>query len=101
MRGPMTSEDIPHPRFAVAGAALGGGFLLGFWLTQTFRWAPYFWQWLAYHNALVVAVLIYLLWPASPREHEPRPSILSRPLVWVQVKPIANRMERLLVDREE
>ena len=101
MRGPMTSEDIPHPRFAVAGAALGGGFLLGFWLTQTFRWAPYFWQWLAYHNALVVAVLIYLLWPASPREHEPRPSILVRPLVWIHVKPIANRMERLLVDREE
>ena len=89
MRARVASEEIPHTRFPVAGAALAGGFLLGFWLTQTFRWAPYFWQWLAYTNALVVAVLIYLLWPASPREDAPRPSILTRPLVWVQVRPIS------------
>ena len=97
----MTSEEIPHRRFAVAGITIAGGIVLGFVLTQTFRWAPYFWQWLAYHNALVVAVLIYLLWPSSPREDAPRPSILTRPLVRVQVRPIVNRMERLLVDREE
>jgi len=97
----VTSEDIPHPRFSIAGAALAGGFLLGFWLTLTFRWAPYYWQWLAYHNAVVVAVLIYLLWPATPRKDEPRPSILMRPAVWVQVRPLANRAARLTVTRKE
>jgi hypothetical protein len=42
--GFVTSEEIPHRRFAVAGIAIAGGIVLGFVLTQTFRWAPYFWQ---------------------------------------------------------
>lgn len=97
----MTSEGIPHRRFTVASVALAGGFLLGFVLSGSYRWAPYFWQWLAYHNAVIVAILIYLVWPTSPREDGPRPSILMRPLVWIQVRPLANRMERLLVTRKE
>ncbi|TLZ80474.1 MAG: hypothetical protein E6K05_07940, partial [Methanobacteriota archaeon] len=57
----MDSEDASSRQFAVAGAALAGGLVFGFVLSSLFRWSPYYWQWLAYHNGLVAAVITYLL----------------------------------------
>ena len=42
-----------------------GGLLFGLVLSSLFRWSPYYWQWLAYHNGLVAAVITYLLTSAS------------------------------------
>jgi len=57
----VEAEQAPPHRFAVAGAVLLAGLVVGMFLAATFRWQPYFWEWLAYHNGLVAAVLIYLL----------------------------------------
>jgi hypothetical protein len=54
-------EEVSARRFAVAGAVLVAGLLLGFVLAGIFRWSPFYWQWLAYHNGLVACVIIYLL----------------------------------------
>jgi hypothetical protein len=65
---PVDSEDAASWRFAVAGAALAGGLVFGFVLSSLFRWSPYYWQWLAYHNGLVAAVITYLLvWASDER----------------------------------
>jgi hypothetical protein len=57
----VVSEGASPRRFAVAGAALFAGLVFGMFLSATFRWSPFYWQWLAYHNGLVAGVLIYLL----------------------------------------
>src|SRR5256885_16412183 len=62
---PVDSEDASSRRFAVAGAALASGLVFGFVLSSVFRWSPYYWQWLAYHNGLVPDVFTYLLVWAS------------------------------------
>ena len=61
IRWGVEAEQAPPHRFAVAGAVLLAGLVVGMFLAATFRWQPYFWEWLAYHNGLVAAVLIYLL----------------------------------------
>lgn len=55
----MESERVVR-RYVIAGALLVGGFVVGLWLVATFRWYPYYWQWLAYHTGVVVVVVIYL-----------------------------------------
>jgi predicted MFS family arabinose efflux permease len=65
----VESEDLSPRRLTVAGAVLVTGLLVGVILSGTFGWSPYFWQWLGYHNALIVCVIIYLLLPH--REPEP------------------------------
>ena len=71
----MESEDLSPRRFAVAGGLLLAGLLFGVALSATFRWSPYYWQWLAYHNTLVACVIIYVLLgtaaPESPRRERP------------------------------
>lgn len=64
----MESERVVPRRYVIGGALLVGGFLVGLWLVATFRWFPYFWQWLAYHTGVVVVVLIYLLVSAFSEE---------------------------------
>jgi hypothetical protein len=70
-------------RIAVAGGVLTAGLLFGIVLFAMFRWSPYYWQWLAYHNALVAGVIIYLLLGTSEANGaEPeRPRIVPRPPV--------------------
>jgi len=79
----VDSEDASSRRFAIAGAVLVGGLLFGFVLSGLFRWSPYYWQWLAYHNGLVAAVITYLLVSAS--DDGPRGSI-RRPTAQVRIR---------------
>jgi hypothetical protein len=65
----VDKEDLWSRRLIVAAFGVVGGLIVGVLLSVTFRWYPYFWQWLAYHNGLVVAVLIYLMLPS--REWQP------------------------------
>ena len=78
----VDSEDASSRRFAIAGAVLVGGLLFGFVLSGLFRWSPYYWQWLAYHNGLVAAVITYLLVSAS--DDGPRGSI-RRPTAHLRI----------------
>ena len=80
---PVDSEDASSRRFAVAGAALAGGLVFGFVLSSLFRWSPYYWQWLAYHNGLVAAVITYLLVWAS--DERPRRRRIRRPAPEVRI----------------
>jgi cytochrome c biogenesis protein CcdA len=66
----VESEGVGPRRYVIAGAVLVVGFLVGLVLTLTFRWYPYFWQWLAYHTGIVMGVFIYLLLSAF-RENTP------------------------------
>jgi len=65
LSNPVDSEDASSRRFAAAGAVLVGGLLVGLVLSSLFRWSPYYWQWLAYHNGLVAAVITYVLMSAT------------------------------------
>ena len=69
-RGIVEFDGTPPRRFAVAGVVLFLGLVFGVFLGAIFRWAPYYWQWLSYTNALVACVLIYILLPAGEK---PRP----------------------------
>ena len=80
----VDSEDASSRRFAVAGAALAGGLVFGFALSSLFRWSPYYWQWLAYHNGLVAAVITYLLVWAS--DEGPRRRRIRRPAPEVRIR---------------
>jgi hypothetical protein len=60
----VDKEDLLWRRLPVAAVGVFGGLLFGVALAVTFRWYPYYWQWLAYHNGLVVAVLMYLMFPS-------------------------------------
>src|SRR2546427_157354 len=75
LSNPVDSEDVSSRRFAAAGAVLVGGLLFGLVLSSLFRWSPYYWQWLAYHNGLVAAVITYLL--TSATDDAPRRRALS------------------------
>ena len=79
----MNSEDASTRRFAAAGAALVGGLVFGFFLSSLFRWSPYYWQWLAYHNGLVAAVITYLL--VSTLNEGPRGTKLRQPAPGVRI----------------
>ena len=80
----VDSEDASSRRFAVAGATLAGGLVFGFVLSSMFRWSPYYWQWLAYHNGLVAAVITYLLvWTSDER---PRQRRIRRPAPEVRIR---------------
>ena len=80
----VDSEDASSRRFAAAGAALAGGLVFGFVLSTLFRWSTYYWQWLAYHNGLVAAVITYLLVWAS--DESPRPRKIRRPAPEVRIR---------------
>jgi len=80
----VDSEDVSSRRFAAAGAALAGGLVFGFVLSTLFRWSPYYWQWLAYHNGLVAAVITYLLVWAS--DESPRRRRIRRPAPEVRIR---------------
>ena len=80
----MDSEDASSRQFAVAGAALAGGLVFGFVLSSLFRWSPYYWQWLAYHNGLVAAVITYLL--LSALDDVPRRRKIRRPAPEVRIR---------------
>ena len=79
----MDSEDASSRRFAAAGAVLVGGLLFGLILSSLFRWSPYYWQWLAYHNGLVAAVITYVLISAS--DDRPRRT-MRRPIARVRIQ---------------
>jgi len=74
-------EDLSSRRLIIAAVGVVFGLLFGVVLGVTFRWYPYFWQWLAYHNGLIVAVLIYLMLPS--REGLP----MEEPVEKVDVAP--------------
>ena len=74
----MDAEGPTPRQLGVAGAILFAGLLLGMFLSATFRWQPYFWEWLAYHNGLVAAVLIYVLLSDVGR---PAPRAVPPPLI--------------------
>src|SRR2546430_1801638 len=65
LSNPVDSEDASSRRFAAAGAVLVGGLLFGLVLSSLFRWSPYYWQWLAYNNGPVAAVLTDVLMSAT------------------------------------
>ena len=60
-----------------------GGLLVGLVLSSLFRWSPYYWQWLAYHNGLVAAVITYLLVSTSDDPPEKR---VRRPTARVRIQ---------------
>ena len=91
---PVDSEDASSRRFAVAGVALAGGLVFGFVLSSLFRWSPYYWQWLAYHNGLVAAVITYLLVWAS--DERPRRRRIRRPAAQVRIATDAADVESIL-----
>lgn len=82
----MESEGVVPHRYVVAGTILVAGFLFGLVLVGMFRWYPYFWQWIAYHNGLAVVVFIYLLLASDRAE----PPIEGRPFVgYARARPRA------------
>jgi len=90
----VEAEGARPSRFAVAGAVLFAGLVVGMFLSATFRWQPYFWQWLAYHNGLVAAVLIYLL---LSEDGEPSPRAIPPALVLPRDPPtVPEDVETLL-----
>src|SRR5438309_8584280 len=91
---PVDSEDASSRRFAAAGVALAGGLVFGFVLSSLFRWSPYYWQWLAYHNGLVAAVITYLLVWAS--DERPRRRRIRRPAAQVRIVTDAADVESIL-----
>ena len=62
---PVEVEEASPRRFAVVGTMFAGGLFLGVFLATRFGWSPYYWQWLVYHNALVVGVVLYLILSAA------------------------------------
>src|SRR5437660_12823588 len=90
----VDSEDASSRRFAAAGVALAGGLVFGFVLSSLFRWSPYYWQWLAYHNGLVAAVITYLLVWAS--DERPRRRRIRRPVAQVRIVTDAADVESIL-----
>jgi hypothetical protein len=83
----VDKEDLSSRRLIIAAVGVVFGLLFGVVLGVTFRWYPYFWQWLAYHNGLIVAVLIYLMLPSreGPPPEEPVEQVDAAPpprIVW-------------------
>src|SRR5438552_2146828 len=91
---PVDSGDALLGGFAGRGVALAGGLVFGFVLSSLFRWSPYYWQWLAYHNGLVAAVITYLLVWAS--DERPRRRRIRRPVAQVRIVTDAADVESIL-----
>src|SRR5204863_514266 len=80
----VDSSDIPLSRVAIAVTLLLAGIAVVVALNVAFRWSPYYWQWLAYHNGLVAAVITYLLVWAS--DESPRRRRIRRPAPEVRIR---------------